>query len=195
MSQADVKPSVGDDVKPYPFPVAEEEEEELEISPRLGAGYVWAVKVPRFLLERWERVPEVGVELGTLVVDNSSADRPLLFLNKLMSHSAVPPKITLRLPTSDSHPPTPADDAMNGQPIAGPSQRKYDTTNIPDEYEVYVPDERAKNTYVFTERIRAWGPMSRGGVIGGGKKRREKGKCYLAQDERLVNSKGCSVGT
>ena len=60
---------------------------------------------------------------------------------------------------------------------AGPSKRKYDTTNIPDEYEVNVPDERAKNTFVFTERIRSWGPLSREGMIGG-KRKREKGKWH-----------------
>ena len=68
---ADTKP----DVKPQGETVAwswpEENEEELEISPRMGAGHVWAMKIPKFLLERWERVQEAGVELGTLVVDNS----------------------------------------------------------------------------------------------------------------------------
>ena len=72
MSQLDAKPSVREDVKPYPVADLEEDEEELEISPHLGSGYVWAMKIPRFLLERWERVPNAGVELGTLVVDNSS---------------------------------------------------------------------------------------------------------------------------
>ncbi len=76
---------------------------------------------------------------------------------------------------------------MNGhtQPEAGPSKRKYDTTNIPDEYEVYVPDERAKNTYVFTEKIRAWGPMNRGGMIGG-KRKREKGELFSLRADRAL---------
>jgi len=79
MSQVDFKPSPSDDIKPYPFLIPEEDEEELEISPRLGSGFVWAMKIPRFLLERWERVSEAGVELGTLVVDNSSVQHLLSF--------------------------------------------------------------------------------------------------------------------
>ena len=73
MSQLDVKSTVNEDIKPYPMSDFEEDEEELDISPHLGSGYVWAMKIPRFLLERWERVTNAGVELGTLVVDNSSA--------------------------------------------------------------------------------------------------------------------------
>ena len=66
-----MKPSVHGEHKPYPFPFSDEEEEELDVSPGLGSGYVWAVKVPRFLLEQWETVHEPGIELGTLVVDNA----------------------------------------------------------------------------------------------------------------------------
>jgi len=71
MSQLDIKPVLHNETKPYPFPIPEEEEEELEISQGLGQGYVWAMKIPRFLLEQWERVSEPGIELGTLVVDNA----------------------------------------------------------------------------------------------------------------------------
>lgn len=69
----DVKPT---DVKPvveeqttWPFPV--EIQEQLAIDQGKSVKNVWALKLPRFLLERWERVPEAGVELGTLVVDSS----------------------------------------------------------------------------------------------------------------------------
>jgi len=175
MSQVDTKPSVRQDTKPYPFALPEEDEEELEISAGLGQGYVWAMKIPRFLLEQWERLPEPGVELATLVVDNSSVHTPCT-PSPAYSVRAVPPRITLRLPSSESTPTTPADDPMNGRNEAGPSKRKYDTTGIPDEYEVYVPIERAKNTYVFTERTRHWGPI--GGAVAAmtGRKKREKGE-------------------
>jgi transcription initiation factor TFIIF subunit beta len=36
-------------------------------------------------------------------------------------------------------------------------RRKYDTRGIPDEYEVQVPKDRAKNTFVFQETMRDWG--------------------------------------
>ncbi|RSH91542.1 hypothetical protein EHS25_009841 [Saitozyma podzolica] len=133
---------------------------------------VWAVKVPRFLLERWERVPEAGIELGTLVVDNS----------------VVPAKVTLRLPDTsvlhlengaakkDEH-----DEEQEPLHEAGPSRRhvplKYDTTGIPDEYEVNVPVERARNTWVFSERVRTWAEMGGGSnraAQATGKRKREK---------------------
>ena len=53
----------------WPFPV--EIQEQLAIDQGKSVKNVWALKLPRFLLERWERVPEAGVELGTLVVDSS----------------------------------------------------------------------------------------------------------------------------
>jgi transcription initiation factor TFIIF subunit beta len=63
----------------------------------------------------------------------------------------------------------------------GSSRRKplmYDTNGIPDEYEVNVPVDRARNTWVFNERVRTWaemggGPSREGQAIG--KRKREKG--------------------
>lgn len=73
MSQADTKPSLPSSsssaAQTYPFPV--EPSEELLIDHNKGNKNIWAVRIPRFLLERWERVNEAGIELGTLVVDNS----------------------------------------------------------------------------------------------------------------------------
>jgi hypothetical protein len=65
---ADIKPAVGEQTT-WPFPV--EIQEQLAIDQGKSVKNVWALKLPRFLLERWERVPEAGVELGTLVVDSS----------------------------------------------------------------------------------------------------------------------------
>jgi transcription initiation factor TFIIF subunit beta len=70
-SSADIKPQITLD-PPKPS-VAENDDERLALADNLKGAMVWAVKVPRFLLERWERVPEAGIELGTLVVDNSYA--------------------------------------------------------------------------------------------------------------------------
>jgi transcription initiation factor TFIIF subunit beta len=69
----DAKPDIKPDVKPKVQPPLEEDEK-LNIHPTFKDNNIWALKVPRFLLERWERVTEGGKELGTLVVDNSSAD-------------------------------------------------------------------------------------------------------------------------
>lgn len=111
--------------------------------------------------------------------------------------SVNPPKLSLRLPDTSS-----SDDNDNlidlqiaakqeqlasfqpwvkngrGIPSAGPSRNKrkfgsYDTSNIPNEYEMYVPEERAKNTFVFSERVRSFGGMD------GGKGRREKGELLV----------------
>jgi hypothetical protein len=70
-SSEDIKPQITLD-PPKPS-VAENDDERLALAENLKGAMVWAVKVPRFLLERWERVPEAGIELGTLVVDNSYA--------------------------------------------------------------------------------------------------------------------------
>jgi transcription initiation factor TFIIF subunit beta len=59
------------DSKPDIKPAIPEEDEKLSFHPSLGKNNVWAIKIPRFLLERWERVTEGGKELGTLVIDNS----------------------------------------------------------------------------------------------------------------------------
>jgi transcription initiation factor TFIIF subunit beta len=65
----DIKPIVPQQQYTHPFPV--EVQEQLAIDQGKNVKNVWALKLPRFLLERWERVPEAGVELGTLVVDSS----------------------------------------------------------------------------------------------------------------------------
>ncbi|BEI84495.1 hypothetical protein CcaverHIS002_0410990 [Cutaneotrichosporon cavernicola] len=121
----DIKPLVsvdGHDV--FNIPV---EEEELDVAPSHGQSKIWAMKIPRFLLERWERVKEEGVHLGSLIIDNST----------------LPPKITLKLPTEDDKQP--------------PNKRaRLNVEGIPDEYEVVMPSERVKNTYIFSENERVW---------------------------------------
>lgn len=64
----DIKPKVEEEAT-WPFP--KEIEEQLAVDAGKNSKNVWALKLPKFLLERWERVPEAGVELGTLVVDSS----------------------------------------------------------------------------------------------------------------------------
>ena len=98
------------------------------------------------------------------------------------SASFQPPHISLRLPdTSNTNGNANGDDPMNGgQARAGPSRRpRYDTSVIPDEYEVHVPADRAKNTYIFSENVRTWGPMSRASGEGSQKKK-QKGECDRA---------------
>ncbi|WVQ66793.1 uncharacterized protein L199_004984 [Kwoniella botswanensis] len=114
------------------FPFLQDQDERLEISDKKNGSSVWALKIPRFLLERWEMVEEKGVELGSLVVDNST----------------TPAKITLRL----THP--------DIKPTNTEERSTYDTSGIPDEYRVNVPEERARNLYVFTEKKRVYGKGS-----------------------------------
>lgn len=64
----DLKPQVEEEAT---WPLPKDIEEHLAVDPGKNSKNVWALKLPRFLLERWERVPEAGVELGTLVVDSS----------------------------------------------------------------------------------------------------------------------------
>ncbi|KAK8853492.1 hypothetical protein IAR55_004199 [Kwoniella newhampshirensis] len=149
----------------------QQDEEELNIHTPNGRPIVWAVKIPRELLERWEMVEEAGVELGTLVIDSS----------------VKPAKITLRLadPAAVIKPDTPptstdADDptSFSSSSRPGPSKRpRYDISGIPDEYTVHMPVDHAKNTYVFTEKKRVYGakhgdvPVERDGF---GKRKRDK---------------------
>lgn len=108
-----------------PFPFLQEEEEHLEVSDRKDASSVWALKVPNFLLQRWQTVQEPGVELGRLVVDNS----------------VTPPNITLKLTNAEE-----------GTEEAERAKRaKYDVEGLPDEFKVEVPMERSKNTFLFSE--------------------------------------------
>ncbi|WVR09689.1 hypothetical protein IAU60_006764 [Kwoniella sp. DSM 27419] len=144
----DVKP----DIKVYPagadpnaevevlIPLPPAPEEELAISDRKDGSSVWAVKIPRFLLERWEMVEEGGIELGALVIDGST----------------TPAKISLRLthPIDDIKP-SPSGEEPEFRSSA--KRARYDTSGIPDEYTVHVPDDRAKNTFVFTEKKRVYG--------------------------------------
>jgi transcription initiation factor TFIIF subunit beta len=197
-SSADIKPQITLD-PPKPS-VAENDDERLALVENLKGAMVWAVKVPRFLLERWERVPEAGIELGTLVVDNSyasgvfviGAHRPSGARCRSHWNSVVPAKVTLRLPDTsvlhlenggaakkDEHDEEQMQEHLNE---AGPSRRhvplKYDTTGIPDEYEVNVPVERARNTWMFSERVRTWAEMGGGSSRAAqatGKRKREKG--------------------
>lgn len=68
-SKPDIKPS-GSALGPGAA-FEQEPEEHLHVSSSYNQSFVWAIKVPRFLLEQWEQVEEEGVELGTLVVDAS----------------------------------------------------------------------------------------------------------------------------
>ncbi|TXT13090.1 hypothetical protein VHUM_01491 [Vanrija humicola] len=144
MSQSeDIKPLVtvnGHDV--FNLPVVEEEE--LDVSPTLADSKVWAIKVPRFLLERWERVEQAGVLLGTLNVDNSKN----------------PPYITLKLPVEE-------------ETEEDTKRTKLDTNGIPDEFQVILNAERVKNTFIFTEKERTWVAQG-GGESSSTKRKREK---------------------
>jgi transcription initiation factor TFIIF subunit beta len=62
MSEADIKPRI-----PAPPP----EEEQLQIQVPGEGGAIWAVRIPRFLYDKWTQVDEGGVHLGTLVIDSS----------------------------------------------------------------------------------------------------------------------------
>lgn len=68
MSSIDIKPQVGETVAGG----APEFEEHMDVQSDLDSQVIWALKIPRFLLERWGEVDQAGVELGTLVVDSSS---------------------------------------------------------------------------------------------------------------------------
>ncbi|OCF31607.1 hypothetical protein I316_06806 [Kwoniella heveanensis BCC8398] len=139
----DIQVTTTDDGSEILIPLPPVEEEELAISERKNTSSVWAVKIPRFLLERWEMVEEAGVELGKLVIDNS----------------VTPPKIILRLTHQEDIKPLAQSSASTSTsgPRPVPKQSSYDTSGIPDEYTVHVPDERAKNTFVFTEKKRVYG--------------------------------------
>ncbi|WVF67388.1 hypothetical protein IAT40_002144 [Kwoniella sp. CBS 6097] len=142
----DIKPDIQvtttEDGSEILIPLPPVEEEELAVSDRKDTSSVWAVKIPRFLLERWEMVEEAGVELGKLVIDNS----------------VTPPKIILRLTHQEDIKPSPSTTSESDSAPA-PKIPSYDTSGIPDEYTVHVPDERAKNTYVFTEKKRVYGSL------------------------------------
>ncbi|WVQ94984.1 hypothetical protein IAU59_002076 [Kwoniella sp. CBS 9459] len=142
----DIKPDIQvtttEDGSEILIPLPPAEEEELAVSDRKDTSSVWAVKIPRFLLERWEMVEEAGVELGKLVIDNS----------------VTPPKIILRLTHQEDIKPSPSSSSSDPTSAASaPKRHSYDTSGIPDEYTVHVPDERAKNTFVFTEKKRVYG--------------------------------------
>ncbi|WVN88561.1 uncharacterized protein L203_103772 [Cryptococcus depauperatus CBS 7841] len=135
------------------FPLPQEEEEHLAISERKDTSSVWAIKVPNFLLKRWEAVEDSGVELGRLVIDNST----------------TPPHITLKL----SHP----DDSAEGSRA---KKAKYDTQDIPDEFSVHIPEERSRNTFLFSEVKKLYDKGNESGQAGSvprdawGKRRRDK---------------------
>lgn len=64
MSQQEAKPKI-----PIAAPYPEEEHLQIQV-PGVG-GAIWAVRIPRFLYDKWLKVDEEGVHLGTLVIDNS----------------------------------------------------------------------------------------------------------------------------
>jgi transcription initiation factor TFIIF subunit beta len=65
---ADVKPTL-------PKPPTQPEDEQLSVAPTFDRNQPWAVKIPKFLQEKWEQIKEPGVELGTMVVDTKYASR------------------------------------------------------------------------------------------------------------------------
>lgn len=78
-----------------------------------------------------------------------------------------PPKITLKLPIQEEGAQEP------------PNKRaRLNVEGIPDEYEVVMPSERAKNTYVFTEHERTW-VAAPGEESSSAKRKREKGEVQL----------------
>lgn len=97
------------------------------------------------------------------------------------SSSVNPPRIHLRLPAEaaaeDEIEPNQAELSMRPG-----KRRKYDTRGIPDEYEVQVPKDRAKNTFVFQEKVRDWG-------IGqdGRKRKKERGEWYMISPTLAVH--------
>jgi hypothetical protein len=86
--------------------------------------------------------------------------------------SVDPPRIHLRLPPDAAAEDEPEPNQGESSTSIRPGKRrKYDTRGIPDEYEVQVPNNRAKNTFVFQEKKRDW-------ALGqdGKKRRQELGK-------------------
>ncbi|ODN98040.1 hypothetical protein I350_07682 [Cryptococcus amylolentus CBS 6273] len=124
------------------IPPAAADDERLLISDQKDASSIWAIKVPNFLLRRWEEVQEGGIELGRLLVDNST----------------TPPKVTLRLTHPNEH-------EVEGQRA---KRARYDTEGIPDEFDVNIPVERSKNTYVFSETKKVYEKGSGSGSGDGG---------------------------
>ena len=60
------------DIKPIlHFPAPPTEDEQLGVAQNMDSTNIWSLKLPRFLLEQWETVREAGVELGTLIIDQS----------------------------------------------------------------------------------------------------------------------------
>lgn len=75
-----------------------------------------------------------------------------------------PPRITLKLPIQ-------APDENEGP---ANKRARLNAEGIPDEYEVVMPSERAKNTYIFTENQRTW-VATPGQESSAAKRKREKG--------------------
>ncbi|ODO08435.1 transcription initiation factor TFIIF subunit beta [Cryptococcus wingfieldii CBS 7118] len=141
------------------IPPAPADDERLLISDQKDASSIWAIKVPNFLLRRWEEVQEGGIELGRLLVDNST----------------TPPKVTLRLTHPNEH-------EVEGQRA---KRARYDTEGIPDEFDVNIPVERSKNTYVFSETKKVYekGSGSGAGDRGAGGEDVKPGvKAYVPRD-------------
>ena len=107
-----------------------------------------------------------------------------------MPHSVQPPRIHLRLPPDAAAEDEPELESNQGESSTSTSsvrpqkRRKYDTRGIPDEYEVQVPNNRAKNTFVFQEKKRDW-------ALGqdGKKRRKELGRPYLLDTSAICSRK------
>lgn len=113
------------------------------------------------------------------------------------------PKISLKIPQPDIKPDMKAE-PLNS--IAGPSNHSfhasgstgYDVTGLPAIYSLNVPEERAKNTWVFSETKREVSGLRFDGTMIG-KRKREKGKfclsllrheSYMKMSERSYGEEG-----
>ena len=109
-------------------------------------------------------------------------------------YSVQPPRIHLRLPpdaaAEDEPEQNQGESSTSANQVRPGKRRKYDTRGIPDEYEVQVPNNRAKNTFVFQEKKRDW-------ALGqdGRKRRKERGESQAALSlQQGIHPMGRSVG-
>jgi hypothetical protein len=77
--------------------------------------------------------------------------------------SAPTPKVTLKLPAEEDKEPA-------------NKRAKLNTEGIPDEYEVVMPTERVKNTFIFSENERVWVAKAGSGEDSQ-RRKHQKGEC------------------
>lgn len=80
-----------------------------------------------------------------------------------LTRSAPTPKVTLKLPAEDDKEPA-------------NKRAKLNTEGIPDEYEVVMPTERVKNTFIFSENERVWVAKAGSGEDSQ-RRKHQKGEC------------------